>query len=83
VWISSQGRIDYKGILNSVTKKEFSRSMIYLMEIMSRDIQLEKERTGRLITQQTCIFDVAELSMRILSHKPSIALLFLNGEWDV
>lgn len=75
LWISSQGRIDYKGILNSVTKKEFSRSMIYLMEIMSRDIQLEKERTGRLITQQTCIFDVAELSMRILSHKPTVDAL--------
>lgn len=71
VWISSQGRIDYKGILHSVSKKDFSRSMIYLMETMSREIQLEKELTGRLITQQTCIFDVAELSMRILSHKPS------------
>jgi hypothetical protein len=45
--------------------------MIYYMETMAREIELEKKRTGRLITQQTCIFDVAELSMRVLSHKPS------------
>jgi hypothetical protein len=45
---------------------------------MAREIELEKERTaGRLITQQTCIFDVAELSMRVLSHKPSNLLYLL------
>ena len=46
--------------------------MIYFMESMAREIALERERTGKLVTQQTCIFDVAELSMRILSHKLSI-----------
>lgn len=75
VWISTQGRIDFKGILHSVSKKEFSRSMIYFMESMAREIALERERTGKLVTQQTCIFDVAELSMRILSHKLTVEVL--------
>ena len=50
--------------------------MIYFMESMAREIALERERTGKLVTQQTCIFDVAELSMRILSHKLSISCSF-------
>lgn len=58
------------GILHCVTKRDYMRFMIWIMEKMDNEIREENERSGKHITKQTLVFDMEGLSMRQLAYKP-------------
>ena len=75
VWISHHGNLDIRGFLHCMTKKEFMRSMWWVMENFSRMIQQENTRTGKKITNQTFIIDMENLPMKNVAYKPAMEVL--------
>lgn len=59
VWYSADGRLDMKGIMQSVPRKEITRFNIWMVENMSRTLQQESERTGKKVIQQMTVLDMA------------------------
>jgi len=56
--------------MQSVPRKEITRFNIWMVEKMSAAIQQESERTGKKITQQTTILDMADLNIAQMIYKP-------------
>ncbi len=74
VFVSQQGLIDIRGILQSTTKKEMVRFMIYLME---RNAKLM--RTNRLTCKSqnvTVIADMEFLSMKQMTYGPGTKIIY-------
>jgi len=70
VYVSAQGRIDYRGFLQSVTKKDLMRFHNYNQEKVTQDMRDEYLRTGKNVDcQMTMITDVEGLSMRQIACK--------------
>ena len=68
VWYSSEGRIDFIGILRATTKKELARYYLWVVEEMARVIR--EESGNKKVTKQTVIFDMEGLSLRQIAYKP-------------
>lgn len=50
VWVSQQGLIDIRGILQSVTKKELVRFSVYIIEkITSRSNRIQHQKTTVIV----------------------------------
>ena len=73
VLISAQGRMDMRGMLQSVTKKDFMRFQLWTMEKMNRQMLEESKRTGiNKACQMVFISDLEHLSMRQMTYKPGL-----------
>jgi len=60
-----------KGILYSVSRKDYFRYMIWLQESARHQMLLDIQRTGRKLNfyKQTFIADLQEVSLKRLSNK--------------
>ncbi|XP_046460828.1 SEC14-like protein 2 [Daphnia pulex] len=73
LYISLQGRIDYRGILQSVTRKEYMKFHNYNQEKLMQDMREECLRTGKNVAyQSSLIIDVEGLSMRQIVCKSAV-----------
>ena len=60
---------DMKGFLESVSKREYLRHVIYLNEFCCREMQRLSEKFGRPIMQETVIFDMENISWKMMAQK--------------
>jgi hypothetical protein len=73
VYVCAQGQMDLRGILQSVTKKDFMRYQTYMTERINKEMREESLRTGENQNcQMTFIADMMGLSMRQMSYKPGM-----------
>lgn len=60
-----------RGILQSVTKKDYMRYQTWMSEKVNKEIREDSLRTGKnLEHQMTFIADMEHLSMRQMTYKP-------------
>lgn len=65
--------MDLRGILQSVTKKDYMRYQAYMTEMVNKEMRKESLRTGKNQNcQMTFIADMMGLSMRQMSYKPGM-----------
>ena len=63
--------MDLRGILQSVTKKDYMRYQAYMTEKVNKEMLEEVSSTGtNKYCQITFIADMANLSMRQMTYKP-------------
>jgi hypothetical protein len=68
--MSAQGPIDIRGIMQSTTKKELMRFMIYIMEKNALNMRQNPERCS---SQSICVVaDMEQLSMWQMAYRPGI-----------
>nr|CAH0109449.1 unnamed protein product [Daphnia galeata] len=60
------------GIMRSITQKEFTKFTFWTLENYVRATQVETERTGKVVTQSTYIFDYEGFSLSHMSSKPGM-----------
>ena len=70
VWISAFGNIDVKGLMMSVSKKSYVRFFAYMAERSHKEMHCYRESTGKPVTKQTVILDLANLSPVQMTFKP-------------
>lgn len=69
--ICAQGRMDMRGILQSVTRKDYMRFQMWMAEKFNKEMREESLRTGENPkTQMTFIADMEFLSMRQMTYRP-------------
>nr|CAH0109508.1 unnamed protein product [Daphnia galeata] len=75
VYVSAQGRIDYRGLVQSVTKKDYLRCHNYNQEKLMQDMLEQCLRTGKNVDcQSTLILDLECLSMRQIACRTAVQL---------
>jgi hypothetical protein len=63
--------MDLRGILQSVTKKDYMRYQAYMTEMVNKEMREESLRTGKnRFCQMTFIADMENLSIRQVTYKP-------------
>ncbi|XP_046633901.1 SEC14-like protein 2 [Daphnia pulicaria] len=68
LWMSAQGPIDIRGIMQSTTKKELMRFMIYIMEKNALNMRQNPERCS---SPSICVVaDMEQLSMWQMAYRP-------------
>lgn len=68
MWITAQGPIDIRGIMQSTSKKELIRFMIYVMEKNALNMRQNRERCSN---QNICVIaDMEHLSMWQMAYRP-------------
>ncbi len=68
VWMSAQGPIDIRSIMQSTKKREVTRFMIYIMEKNALNMRLDRERCK---SQSICVIaDMEHLSMWQMTYRP-------------
>ena len=78
VWFSAIGRIDMKGIMQSVTRKDYVRDMIWWTEKAKHQWRLEQERTGdQRPFRNTIIADSEQLGLSRLANRHCTMLIFI------
>ncbi len=70
VWIHAAGRADQRGLLQSATRKDYQRYILYVGEQSLRQMAINSQNLGRAVTQQCAIVDMEGLTMRQLTYKP-------------
>ena len=70
VFLSAQGKTDMKGILQSVTKRDYMRYQIWMTEKVNGEMREESKRTGKINTYITFISDAEGLSIKQMAYKP-------------
>ncbi|XP_046633868.1 SEC14-like protein 2 isoform X1 [Daphnia pulicaria] len=75
VFVCVIGRVDIKGLLLSVTHKEFSNFTTWMCETFALAINQEIERTGKRTTQLTLMLDFEHFSMRQMASKQVVEAL--------
>ena len=71
--------MDLRGILQSVTKKDYMRYQTWMSEKVNKEMRQESLRTGKnLESQMTFIADMEHLSMRQMTYKPGKNKLYLT-----
>ncbi|XP_057372739.1 SEC14-like protein 2 [Daphnia carinata] len=70
VWIVSFGNADWRGILQSVSKRDYLRYICYMAEKSFKEMRKNSLQTQKPVTYQTFIIDMDGLSMRQMSYKP-------------
>lgn len=69
--ICAQGRMDMRGILQSVTRKDYMRFQMWMAEKVNKEMREESFKTGKNIkNQMTFIADMEHLSMRQMTYRP-------------
>ena len=61
--------MDLLGLFKSVTKKDYVRYIIYQSEYGSRELRNLSLKTGKPITKETLIVDLADLNLRDVAQK--------------
>ncbi|XP_046633896.1 SEC14-like protein 2 [Daphnia pulicaria] len=69
VWINAFGRMDMTGILQSVTKRDYLRYMVYITEMSHRLMMENALRSGKPVSYQTIIIDMADFSVNQMSKQ--------------
>ncbi len=65
--------MDVRGLLQSVTKKDYMRFQMWLTEKLGREILAESLSTGKNKScQLTLIIDMDQFSMRQMTYKPAM-----------
>ncbi len=59
--------------MESVTRREYKKYVLYLTEMSLRGIGKMSHQKGKLMTHETLILDMEELSMKQLACKPGEA----------
>ena len=77
VWIVSFGNADWKGILKSVSKRDYLRYISYMAEKSFAQMRKNSLKTETPVTYQTFIIDMEGLSMRQMAYKPCNKLDFI------
>ncbi|XP_046633790.1 SEC14-like protein 2 isoform X2 [Daphnia pulicaria] len=72
VFVQCCGRTDSKGFSLSSTKKEFYNYCIWMLESYVKATKVETEKTGKLVTQTSYIFDYEGFSMREIANKSNL-----------
>ncbi|KAK4004697.1 SEC14-like protein 2 [Daphnia magna] len=70
VLIASFGKADWRGILQSVTKRDYLRYVIYMAEKNYATMRKTSLLTGKSIAHQTFIIDLDGFSMRQRTYRP-------------
>ena len=70
MWIVSFGKADWKGLLQSVSKRDYLRYISYMAEKSFAEMRKNTLKTGNPGTYQTFIIDMDGLSMRQMAYKP-------------
>jgi len=70
VWISAYGNTDLKGLMMSVTRKQYIRYFGYISEKSIKEMHRLSILTGKTVSTQTVILDMENLSARQLGYKP-------------
>ncbi len=70
VWIVSFGQIDWRGVLQSVSKRDYLRYICYLVEKGMTEMKKCSERIKKPVCNSTFIIDLEGLSMRQMGYKP-------------
>ncbi|XP_046460612.1 SEC14-like protein 2 [Daphnia pulex] len=71
VYVCAQGNMDLRGILQSVTKKDFMRFQAYMTEKVNKEMLDETLSNGKnKYCQMTFVADMENLSMRQMTYKP-------------
>ena len=70
VWIMSFGQIDWRGVLQSVRKRDYLRYICYLGEKGMTEMKKCSERIKKPVCNSTFIIDLEGLSMRQMGYKP-------------
>ena len=70
--------MDLKGMLQSVTKKDYLRYQVWLAEKLNGEMREENKRNGKVNTYFTLIFDAEGLSMKQLAYKPGKSFYKMN-----
>ncbi|XP_046633859.1 SEC14-like protein 2 [Daphnia pulicaria] len=70
VWIVSFGQADWRGMLQSVSKRDYVRYVCYLSEMGIVQMKKNSEHGGKPVTCQTIVIDMEGLSMRQMGYKP-------------
>lgn len=84
VWMVNFGRADWRGMLQSVNKREYVRYVTYLAEKSMVEMRNNSANTTNPVTYQTFIIDMEELSMHQMSYKPcKFSGLYISIEWIV
>ena len=53
-----------RGIVESVTKKDYLRFLTHLGELIDRDMQLSSKQVGQKISRNTMIVDMDQMDVR-------------------
>lgn len=69
VWISAFGRMDMTGLLQSVSKRDYLRYVVYTTEMSHRQMHQNSLETGKPVSYQTLVIDMAELSINQLTKQ--------------
>lgn len=73
VFMCANGRIDFRGLMQSVTKKDYMKYQLWINEKTNREMREEFARSGKNPgCYLTFIADMDELSMHQMSCKPGI-----------
>ena len=75
MWISAYGRVDLKGIIQSVTKKDYVRYFAYVSEKSFSEMVKNSKESGRSVSYQTVIIDMDQLSPHQMSYKPGTTIV--------
>ncbi len=79
VYVCAQGNMDLRGILQSVTKKDYMRYQAYMTEKVNKEMREESISTGNNKScQMTFIADMENLSMRQMTFRPGISHLTVS-----
>jgi hypothetical protein len=70
VWTIAFGHIDWRGILQSVSKRDYLRYVCYLVEKGIVEFKKCSERAKKPVSTSTFIIDMEGLSMRQMGYKP-------------
>lgn len=71
VYACAQGRMDFRGMFQSVTKKDYMKYQIWMTEKTNREMRDESISTGgNPWCHITFIADMEELSIRQMAYKP-------------
>lgn len=71
VFACAQGRMDMRGILQSVTRKDYMRYQMWMAEKVNKEMREDSLKTGiNVKNQMTFIADMEHLSMRQMSYRP-------------
>ena len=73
----SFGNADWKGILKSVSKRDYLRYISYMAEKSFAQMRKNSLKTETPVTYQTFIIDMEGLSMRQMAYKPCNKLDFI------
>ncbi|KAK7051129.1 hypothetical protein SK128_003800, partial [Halocaridina rubra] len=75
VWIIPFGGCDMRGLLSSVRKRDYVRYTIRVLEASIQDMAVQTQRLGHPVTQQCCIFDLEDFSLRHVTWKPAMDVI--------